>query len=351
MLFQQQILNAIRMAATALGRAPSKAEFLRMSKITPGKLGHFRGYREAVKAAGLKPETHYKRVDIWTLLEDWARVARLYGHLPSVPEYVRESRHGHSTLVRRVGKWSELGARFTELAGRYGKREEYADVLAMTQGQPLRARSGRPRKRADAPVVIATASQAVSKDAGTAVSQAANPAIAEDMAAVTVLPPEIQGRKRVPPDMWPFYLAMVEVRTAYGRDLMGFVAMQPFPDRPVQGTPLRPRAHNAVTVDLDALPNEPVNEMGVMCLFVLLAKRMGFIIDVVRSKFPDCEARFEVEPGRWQRVRIEFEFESISFRNHRHDPAGCDIIVCWRHNWADCPKHLKVIELSRIVAA
>lgn len=120
----------------------------------------------------------------------------------------------------------------------------------------------------------------------------------------------------------------------------GFLAIQSFPDRPVMGAPM----------NLRPLATEPVNEMGVMCLFVLLATRLGFMIDVLRSQFPDCEARHEVEPGRWQRVWIEFEFESISFRNHKHDPEGCDIIVCWRHNWLGCPKKLAVVELRRVIA-
>jgi hypothetical protein len=58
-----------------------------------------------------------------------------------------------------------------------------------------------------------------------------------------------------------------------------------------------------------------------------------------------------VEPGHRQRVWIEFEFESISFRNHKHDPEGCDIIVCWRHNWMGCPKKLVAVELSRVIEA
>jgi hypothetical protein len=34
---------------------------------------------------------------------------------------------------------------------------------------------------------------------------------------------------------------------------------------------------------------------------------------------------------------------------HGHDPKGCDIIVCWRHNWKKCPKNLEVIELGPMV--
>ena len=31
----------------------------------------------------------------------------------------------------------------------------------------------------------------------------------------------------------------------------------------------------------------------------------------------------------------------------RHDPAACDLIVCWEHNWPECP--LEVIELRSVV--
>jgi hypothetical protein len=30
-----------------------------------------------------------------------------------------------------------------------------------------------------------------------------------------------------------------------------------------------------------------------------------------------------------------------------HDPKGCDLIVCWEHNWPECP--LEVLELRAIV--
>jgi len=70
----------------------------------------------------------------------------------------------------------------------------------------------------------------------------------------------------------------------------------------------------------------------------------------VQSGFPDCEAKIEVEPGRWQHFRIEFEYESLQFKKLGHDPSQCDLIVCWRHNWKTCPPHIQVLELSKLVA-
>jgi hypothetical protein len=89
--------------------------------------------------------------------------------------------------------------------------------------------------------------------------------------------------------------------------------------------------------------------MGVLSLFSMLARRLGFVLEVVQRGYPDCVAKLEVEPGRWQHVRIELEYESRTFYLHRHDPEKCDIIVCWKHNWPECPKKLWVLELREVV--
>ena len=67
------------------------------------------------------------------------------------------------------------------------------------------------------------------------------------------------------------------------------------------------------------------------------------------SWVPDCETLREVAPGKWQRVKAEFEVFSRSFQDHQHDPKGCDMIICWVHNWPECPEWIEVIELSKIV--
>jgi hypothetical protein len=91
----------------------------------------------------------------------------------------------------------------------------------------------------------------------------------------------------------------------------------------------------------------PVNENGVLLLFGAFARDLGFSILHVQPGFPDCEAMREIEPGRWQRVRIEIEYQSRNFIPHGHPISGCEVIVCWEHNWPDCP--LEVIELKKVM--
>lgn len=110
-------------------------------------------------------------------------------------------------------------------------------------------------------------------------------------------------------------------------------------NRPTYGNP----------IDFRGLRHEPVNEQGVVFLFGMVARELGYHVEAVQTGYPDCEAKRLVDAGKWQRVRIEFEFESRNFRDHGHPPAGCDVIVCWRHNWPECPAPLEVVELSSVI--
>jgi hypothetical protein len=88
----------------------------------------------------------------------------------------------------------------------------------------------------------------------------------------------------------------------------------------------------------------PTNEAGVMVLFGAVAREQGFAITRMQQAFPDCEAMREIEPERWVPTKIELEYESRNFLTHLHPVDGCDLIVCWKHNWPECP--LEVLELS-----
>jgi len=108
-------------------------------------------------------------------------------------------------------------------------------------------------------------------------------------------------------------------------------------DEPIYGAPLVAAP----------LTYAPTNEAGVVFLFGTVARDLGFAVTRVQTEFPDCEAMREVQPDRWQRVRIEFEYESRNFLAHLHPVDRCDLIVCWSHNWQECP--LEVLELKTAV--
>jgi Homing endonuclease associated repeat len=104
-------------------------------------------------------------------------------------------------------------------------------------------------------------------------------------------------------------------------------------------------------IDFRGLRHAPINEQGVVFLFGMVAYELGFIVESVQAGYPDCEAKRCVErkAQRWQRVRIEFEFCSSNFAQHGHEAAGCDVVVCWEHDWPECP--LEVVELRSLISS
>jgi len=139
---------------------------------------------------------------------------------------------------------------------------------------------------------------------------------------------------------WKRELALVSQAPArkHGKDSHAISASLPMMDRPFYGTPIASWP----------MMYAPVNELGVIFLFGAMSWQLGFFVHRVQAEFPDCEAMRRIGDDKCQLVKIEFELESRNFLKHRHDPSKCDLIICWRHNWPECP--LEVIELSKILS-
>jgi hypothetical protein len=97
-------------------------------------------------------------------------------------------------------------------------------------------------------------------------------------------------------------------------------------------------------INLPILMHAPINEMGVVFLFAALCDKLGFSVDYITTKFPDCHAKRKLPNGRWRSVSIEFEYLSKDLLKHSHDVNECDLILCWEDNWTDCP--IEVISLK-----
>lgn len=98
-------------------------------------------------------------------------------------------------------------------------------------------------------------------------------------------------------------------------------------------------------IDFRGLRYAPINEQGVVYLFGMVSRELGFLIESVRTDFPDSEGKrcTSLDGMTWEHVRIEFEYKSSNFKEHGHDPGQCDLIICWLHDWAESP--LEVLEL------
>ena len=365
-------------------------------------LAEFKTLREAVRAAGLEPNPKGEKISTAELILDWKRVGKKLGRRPSRSEYVREGKYSAGAFVARFGSWGRIStaegakehkgkiARIAkesklktanhkghelirrEFASKAGSGSFHGDkALAFQWGQSLAAipapLAGKRRvTEAVAQLVVNTllgdSSQhsalsiqpqntyhgdpetwraakevrGINKEGHRDASLAVNAPLVQDddlrRCNFTQRGIHKEG------DLGPSLAVNAPLVQDDRRRRADFAARGIRKDRPVMGAPF----------DRSPLTNAPVNELGVVLLFGMVAADMGFQVESLQGKFPDCEAKREVAPGKWQRCRIEFEHESKNFLLHGHDPKGCDVIVCWRHNWRECPAEIEVIELSRL---
>jgi hypothetical protein len=317
---RQQVLDAIEAVAKDLGRAPTREELEQLGGISPVVVRrHFLRHRAAVRAAGLEPARTgpERQIQNEDLLEDWGKLARRLKRAPTQSEYQSEGKYSYRCVIDRFQRWRLTPQAFLEAEEKGSLRGDWKDVVEILRNTPERGRvrGGRWVKK------FMAAARRGRRPQGANRTNGVNPG----------LPPPLVSRKCVTATMLTVLLASIVLGGGFLRRVL--------PDRPLLGAPMH----------TTRLTHAPVNEMGVSMLFAMWARKLGFIIESVQAAFPDCRAKMEVTPGRWQDVRIEFEYESRSFAEHGHDPRGCDLIVCWRHNWKGCPPGLMVLELSKVI--
>lgn len=90
---------------------------------------------------------------------------------------------------------------------------------------------------------------------------------------------------------------------------------------------------------------EPSYEQEVVFLFSKFHVELGFpFIVKIQEAFPDAL----VMNTQKEIKRVEFEVRSSDFIGHRHDPSGCDYIVCWKDDLSEDQKNDK--KLPKMVA-
>ncbi len=72
-------------------------------------------------------------------------------------------------------------------------------------------------------------------------------------------------------------------------------------------------------INFRGLVYAPLNENGVVFLFGKIADDLNMYIEEIKPGFPDCIGRRYIGKG-WERVAIEFEYQSRNFVQHGHDP-------------------------------
>lgn len=303
---KQQIVDAVKECTEQLGHVPSHTELARYTAVTRKLIRwHFGTYAQLLRGCELEKRGGGFKVEMDALLRDWGGIARAMRKLPSLAEYKLCGQYSISPLLNRFHVWTQVPAGLKKYIEEQGRTEEWKDVLELieTQGPEMKpGRSLRPRPTGPSDAEAARACE---------LGQGPDERREEGPGSETQGPDDAgktddSGRTKA--------------RRIYG-GLMRFGPMV----------------------------CAPTNEQGVLFLFGAMAEKLGYAVLKLGTEYPDCEAFRVVAGDRLERVKIEFEYESRNFLKHLHDAKRCDLIVCWRHNWPECP--LPVIELKEAVIA
>lgn len=334
---KDELLEGLRATARAVAKDYlSREDFLRHGPGTKAAKSrairrHFDSWVEACAVAGvrsgprgaasLKPNPGFSRDEC---LAELRRVAELTQRRDLTrPLFLAHARFGERPLVRHFGSW--IGA--LKAAGLDHKRSNEPVPLPELAAHFLRAAIDLNR----IPGVSQVARRAGRKEETLSTrfggyAQFKRQAIEHLLASGHPIPPELEASFR----------AALDTLT---------------PGSPSHASLTRPaplHLHGR-TLGFRAFAYAPTYENEVVSLFASVAHELGFEILCNRSAFPDCEARRRL-PGRrkrFARCLIEFELTSADFKRHGHPSDGCDLIVCWEHNWPDCP--LPVLELKEVI--
>jgi hypothetical protein len=99
-------------------------------------------------------------------------------------------------------------------------------------------------------------------------------------------------------------------------------------------------------INFRGLTYAPLNENGVIFLFSKVAEDLGITIEGIQVRFPDAFGK-RYERNKGYPITIEFEYKSSDYEKHGHPKEGCDLIVCWEHDWKECL--IQVIELRSLL--
>jgi Homing endonuclease associated repeat len=161
---KEEIIAAIKRCAAKIGHAPSQTELKTEIDVKTKTFRRlFGSYTKAVQACGLERRGSGHRINMKELFEEWARMVRETGKVPSVSEYGQRSAYSIRPLTQRYGSWSFVAEGMAQYAETNALAEPWADVLEIARKyssevkgaytlRQERAQTSRPRVRADRPL-------------------------------------------------------------------------------------------------------------------------------------------------------------------------------------------------------
>ncbi len=135
---KEEVIEAIQLAARSCDNGILlQNQFYRNSNVTKSDvLRNFPKWSDACQAAGAMHDTAHEPKSDEVILNDWGKVTRKFGHIPTMSEYHHNGIHGRNAF-NRFGKWSDIQDAFRKF---YGDSDEWRDVINILELEKRRTK-------------------------------------------------------------------------------------------------------------------------------------------------------------------------------------------------------------------
>lgn len=372
MYTKEQIIEEIKRVAGNMGvKTLQRKEFEQNTMIPPTTVRYYlSSWNQALKEAGLEPEDSgvFKRGQVPDgddeLLRDLMRLFKENGEIPTRAMVTSKGKYDYRYYGARWKSLSEAFGlareKFPEAAPpapsppKVGKKEEIeAEDMGAEDIEVNVPEVGTVQKLIEAPDPIEDPGETIPSGLADFSELGITPppdvmtgSEKDDTGESVLDSPEIMVE---PPVRDPMDLNGTEMMPDEGDKMIDKQKIKLIPQTIKPKVSRKKARALGESVHFRGLKFAPLNEKGVAYLFGMVSHELGFVIEVLRAEPPDCEGKrcLDTTGSQWEHVKLSFEYKSSDFKAHGHSEDESDIIVCWLHDWDDCP--LEVLELRSTV--
>ncbi len=366
MYTKEQIVEEIKRVAEKLGvKSLKKKDFEQHSTIPSNTLKYYLGpWSRALKEAGLEPEDstdiNGKREpkDNDELLLELNRLYDIYGEPPTAALVESKGKYPYQHYNAR---WKSLNEAFELAREKFPKKNNATQKFEQNEATPEAGEIEQvpPREKLEK---IKTDRSLVDEavdfsDLGE--TEETVPSNLDDFSELGVYPPHLHDKEKedeaeevkVSPAATeePIDINRAEKMPKGGDKMTESQKIKLIPQTIKPKIAKKKRKMLGEPIQFRGLKFAPLNEKGVAYLFGMISHELGFIIEGLGAESPDCEGKrcLDTTNNQWEQVKIDFEYKSSDFEAHGHSENESDIIVCWIHDWNECP--LEVLELRSTI--
>lgn len=355
MYTKEEILAEIKRVAEKLGvRALKREDFEKNTTIPNDTLAYYLGsWDRALKEAGLGPETPTEikgkpepQNDDELLLD----LVRLYDETGETPTAALVNARGRYHYRHYGARWKSLGEAFDLAVNKFPPNPRAFPPTASTA--PPAAPPSPPPTLSDSDEFNRRLFLGLADFSESGISQ-------DESGEIRLEPGQMKGK--------PSIVEVPLASDASGAEDAEEDIEQLFPETGVTGTitkapkiklipqTIKPKIAKkkpklvGSPIHFRGLNFAPVNTKGVAYLFGMIGTELGFVLEAFRTMPPDVEAKRCIDTANdlWKKVKIDFVYKSSDFNSPGHNETETDIIICWIHDWEDCP--VEVLELRSAI--